>query len=129
MLVVRVRPAFRIAVVLGVALAALTLAITARAAPGAESRSSSLGAAAAFANVEFRHDSALLAPGRQTQPGVWAERRLPTHPSGVVALLAVATLFLALARAGAARFYPVPPALSLAWRAGGPRGPPLFQLT
>lgn len=129
LLVVRVGPGLRAALALGCALAAISLVVTADAAPTVGAGASPPGAAAGVTSVDGRLDLALLAPGRQTQPGVWSQRRLPTHPSGLVALLVAAMLSLALVRAGATRLYAATKLLSLAGGAGGPRGPPLLQLT
>ena len=127
-LVVRLRHGLHTAVVVGAALAALSLAVTGEAVLTAESGSSPLRAAAEVTRADFRIDAALLASGRQTQPGVWSQRRLPTHPVGLVGLLAAAALLYCLARTGSARFYRLLPPLSLGRGTSRPRGPPLLQL-
>ena len=124
----RIRLGLRTAVVVGAALAALSLAVAGEAAPTAQSVSSPLPAAG-VTSADARFDAALVAPGRQSQPGVWSQRRLPTHPVGLVGLLSVGALLFCLARAGTVRVCSALQALSVARGTGRPRGPPLLQLT
>ena len=125
----RVQPGFRTAVVVGAVLAALSLSVTGEAGPKAQPGSWPLRAAAGVTSADVRVDAALLTPGRQTQPGAWSERRLPTHFVGVVGLLSLAAAVFSLSRTGTTRFCPLLRTLSLAGGTGGPRGPPLLQLT
>ena len=124
----RVRARFRTASIVGMALAALALAISVYAGAGGLD-GSSLRAAVSIDRIEVRLNAAVLAPDRQAQAGPWRDRREPTQSSGLLALVVAATLELALALAGAAAFYSPVALRYIPAGAGAPRAPPLLRLT